>query len=141
MKQSIKPPAGGQQRETVLIVDDDPEWRSHLTGIVGRHYTVITACDGDEALRVVAESSVRVIILDVMMADGKNGFETICALKKNPKTSAIPVIMLSEINRLTGLDFSEDEMENYLGATPFAFLEKPVDAAALLKVIASAADL
>lgn len=124
--------------ETILVVDDDPEWRDYLCRIVGRKYPVIFAYGGDEALRIASHTDTKVIILDVMMAGGKDGLSTFCALKRNPATSGIPVIILSEVHQLMGLDFSADAMREHLGNAPFAFLEKPVSPEALIKMIETA---
>jgi putative two-component system response regulator len=126
--------------ETVLVVDDDAEWRNHLCRIVGREYPVIFAREGDEALRIASHTDTKVILLDVMMPEGQGGFETFCAFKKCTETKNIPIIMLSAVNHVSGLEFSSGNMERCLGDAPFAFLEKPSTPAILMKTIALAID-
>ena len=126
--------------ETVLVVDDDPEWRNHLCRIVGREYPVIFACGGDEALRIASHTDTKVIILDVMMADGRDGFSTFYALKNCLETKNIPVIMLSGVNQAADMQFSPGLMQQYLNNAPFAFLEKPSTPVKLMKTIELAID-
>lgn len=138
MLQSVKPVK--RRLETVLIVDDDLEWRNHLCRIVGREYPVIFACGGDEALRMASHMNARVIILDVMMADGRDGFATFYALKNCVETRKIPVIIFSEVNQALNMQFSSELMRQYLNDAPFAFIEKPSSPAKLMKTITLAID-
>jgi len=57
-------------------------------------YSVVTACDGEEAPRVVWAMLPDLIVLDILLPK-LGGREVLHALKNNPKTSFIPVIILS----------------------------------------------
>ena len=120
-----------QSKPTVLVVDDDPECLASARNALQNDYHVFQATDADEALRLLEKHIPSVIILDVMMPGKKDGFATFCDLKQDPRTSSIPVIMLTQVNELTKLEFSEREMERYLGESPAAFLEKPISDARL----------
>ena len=115
---------------TVLVVDDLPaNVRLLEVKLNAEYYDILTAKSGIEALEVVKTHSVDIILLDVMMPD-MDGFEACRHLKTNPKTSHIPVVMvtaLSEIkDRITGLEAGADD-----------FLTKPIDDVALFARIKS----
>ena len=83
--------------KTILVVDDDPEILSMLQArFEHRKYKVLTASDGKEALAVAKRSRPDLMILDVMMPS-KNGWEVARALKQDPITEGIKVVMLTAI--------------------------------------------
>lgn len=123
---------------TVLIVDDDADLLKYATLVLGKDYPVLSASNGADALRIAKSARPDVIVLDVMMAGGMDGFTTFCELKKNPETAHIKVLMLTEVNRITKLRFGADSMEDYLGEAPRAFLEKPINPDRLRSAVASA---
>lgn len=123
---------------TVLIVDDDPEFISSLFEVIGSEYPVLSATNGDDAIRKAGSFLPDIILLDVMMPGGKDGFSTFCELQRSPATAGIPVIMLSDVNRLSGLSFDENNMAQYLGKSPVAFLDKSITAERLLDEIRKA---
>lgn len=121
--------------KTVLVVDDDPDCLAFACTSIGKQYSVLCACNGEDALRAAENSKPDAIILDVMMPGGKDGFTTFCELRQNAETRHIPVVMLTEVNEIAETAFSSEEMKKYLGAAPSAFLEKPVSPERLLEEI------
>jgi CheY-like chemotaxis protein len=114
----------------VLIVDDDPEIVSMLSTRLGaRGYTVSTASDGTRALELARRERPDVVLLDVMMP-GKSGWEVARALKQDPVTQAIKIVMVSaigeQVNELTSPIYGAD-----------AHLDKPFEFEKLEKIIAS----
>jgi signal transduction histidine kinase/CheY-like chemotaxis protein len=100
---------------SVLIVDDDKELvdlvRIHLL-MVG-NFTVTCAYDGREAMEKVREQIPDLIILDILMPE-MDGFEVVQALKGDPRTRHVPVIIL------TAKDLTEKERESLqLGTTRY----------------------
>jgi serine phosphatase RsbU (regulator of sigma subunit) len=84
----------------VLVVDDEPFNVDYLQQeLEDAGYEVITAEDGQQALRQVAESSPRLVLLDIMMPR-MDGFEVLKLLKSDPQTADIPVIIISAANSL-----------------------------------------
>ena len=82
---------------TVLVVDDDPEILNVLQlRLSNRGYRVITAVDGNAALEVARRELPAIILLDVMMP-AKSGWEVVKALKHDPATADIKVVMVSAI--------------------------------------------
>jgi two-component system, cell cycle response regulator len=108
----------------VLVVDDVPVNRRLLEAkLSAEFYDVAMAGSGAEALAMAAQWSPDVILLDVMMPE-MDGFETCRALKGQPATAHIPVVMVTALidrsERVRGLEAGADD-----------FLSKPVDDATL----------
>ncbi len=79
------------ESRTILVVDDDPEIREVLRLLLtGEGYRVIEADSGDTALELL-NSSVDLVILDVMMP-GLNGYAACAEMRKN---SAVPILFLT----------------------------------------------
>jgi DNA-binding response OmpR family regulator len=82
-------------RRLVLVADDDEDIRSLVRyRLVGNGFEVVTAVNGEEALRLAAERSPDLAILDVMMPR-LDGFEVTRRLRADEATRAIPVILLT----------------------------------------------
>lgn len=80
---------------TVLLVDDQIELRSIHGAYLERHgYEVLTASDGESALRFVRERQPDIIFLDHSLR-GRTGLEIAQELKRNPETEHIPIFMLT----------------------------------------------
>ena len=116
----------GAEQKTVLIVDDDPDWRRSLSEVLSHHVPVRTASCAAQALGIARATPPAVIVLDVMMPGGMDGFRTFAELAKGPETRDIPVIFLSAVNSLMNVSFAPSTIRAQLGAEPAAFLEKPV---------------
>jgi len=82
----------------VLIVDDEEVIRKFLKIHLNKlGYEVVEAIDGEKAIEKVGEGKLDLIICDVMMPN-KNGWEVVREAKTNPKTSDIPIILLTAKN-------------------------------------------
>ena len=80
---------------TVLVVDDDPVIVKLLqVNFEMEGYTVLTASDGLEACEKAAAHLPAAVVMDVMMPR-MNGLEACAAMKADPATAAIPVVILS----------------------------------------------
>ena len=87
------------QPRRILLVEDDRFLRKAAeTTLKQQGYTVITAADGEEALRVARSAPPDLILLDVIMPK-LNGFQVLDALKKDPTTAHVPVIILSNLGQ------------------------------------------
>lgn len=79
----------------VLAVDDQPQIvRLIQLNLQKAGYEVVTAYDGDEALTQLRLHRPDLVILDVIMPK-RDGFEVLRAIKADPETRAIPVVMLT----------------------------------------------
>ena len=103
---------------TILVVDDDPDFVEIMrTILVSRGYRVITAANGAQALRQVAEAQPDLMILDINMPE-LNGLDFLKEFGKTPKAGKVPIIMLS-----THTEKEIQDQAMSLGAR--AFLTKP----------------
>ena len=125
-----------RRRKTVLVVDDDEIWVEFLCEALSVYRTVV-ATNGEDGVRMARTSLPAVIVLDVMMAGGMDGFSALCALRSDPLTAAIPVVMCTEVNAIAGTSFTSEALEEYLEAAPTVFVEKPVRPATILRQVAA----
>jgi len=80
---------------TVLIAEDNAEFREFLAGELSQKYHVLQAANGREALQTVRDNlAVNLIVSDVMMPE-MDGAELCRSLKADVKTSHLPVILLT----------------------------------------------
>lgn len=94
----------------ILVVDDDRELRALLSGYLQQHgYRASVAADGFEMRRVLGETHVDLVVLDVMMP-GVDGL-TLC--RELRKVSLLPIILLTALDdaeeRITGIDAGADD--------------------------------
>jgi CheY-like chemotaxis protein len=115
----------------VLVVDDNEQnlelllaYMEDLPGV-----TLLSASDGEEALRVVAKSHPDLILLDVMMPR-MSGFEVCKRLKDNKKTREIPIVMVTALNE-------QADIEKGAESGCDDFLTKPVNRMELLTRVKS----
>ena len=86
---------------SILVVDDDPEIVTLLsTRLSRRGYKISTASDGTRALELVKKEMPDLVLLDVMMP-GKSGWEVARALKQDPATQAVKIMMVTAIGEKT----------------------------------------
>jgi len=108
------------EKNSVLVVDDEKSNLMVLSSILSPEYTVYMTKNGATALEMADKYTPDIILLDVLMPD-MSGFEVLSSLKASDKTQNIPVIFI------TGLDSVEDEEKGYdLGAADF--IRKPFSA-------------
>ena len=120
---------------TILVVDDDADWRKSLCKTLVSSYCVQTAANGADALVLARKIRPALIILDVMMPGGMDGFTALCELQKDSNTRLIPVIIFSEVNALSGMEFSVQVLKEHLAVAPAAIIEKPASPEALLAAV------
>jgi two-component system alkaline phosphatase synthesis response regulator PhoP len=100
-------------KEKILIVDDEKDIIKMLEyNLKKEGFRTVSACDGEEALDLVKEEHPDIIILDLMLP-GIDGLEVCKILKKELKTSLIPIIMLTaksqETDKIVGLELGADD--------------------------------
>lgn len=102
---------------TILITEDDDEVRGFLERELSLHFKIRTAANGKEALRVLEEEEISLVVSDVMMPE-MNGFELCRTIKSQLPFSHIPVILLTALT---------DERQRIFGITGGAddYIQKP----------------
>ncbi len=113
-------------REAAILVVDDNEAviAAFQRYLADYNYQVIGATVGSEALRLARETDPAAITLDIMIPT-QDGWEILQALKSDPVTQHIPVIICSAL--------ADPDLARSLGA--FAFLRKPISQVGLLEVL------
>ncbi|MEK0084754.1 PAS domain S-box protein [Benzoatithermus flavus] len=123
------PAAKGVERARVLLADDNADMRDYVRRLLSTRYEVVTVSDGRAALAAVRTSRPDLVITDVMMPH-LDGFGVVKALRADPETRDLPVIMLSaragEEASIEGLEAGADD-----------YLVKPFSARELLARIAA----
>jgi DNA-binding response OmpR family regulator len=100
-------------RGKVLVVDDE-EYIQHILNFSfgAEGYEVITAADGEEAVKKARHEKPDIIVLDIMMPK-MDGYEACKKLKTDPQTKGIPVILLTakgrDIDRKLGSEAGADD--------------------------------
>ena len=97
------------EKDSILVVDDNSNILELLTDALSyAGFKVEVATDGECAIQYLHDTSVSLILLDVMMP-GIDGFETCRQILQNSKTQNIPIIFMSAIsnpdNKVKGLEF------------------------------------
>ncbi|MDO3700607.1 SpoIIE family protein phosphatase [Micromonospora sp. C28SCA-DRY-2] len=86
---SAGPPAG-----RILLADDNADLREHVTRLLSPTWEVVAVTDGVEALRRAMESPFDLVLTDVMMPR-LDGFGLVAALRADPRTRYVPIVLLS----------------------------------------------
>jgi CheY-like chemotaxis protein len=119
-------------KATILIVDDDRDYTEATKMILeNASYTVETANTREEAMEKLEELVPDLIILDMMMQKGAEGFTLSRVFKKKPALAGTPILVCTSITDQTGYRFLGDPRhEKFFPVEDI--LEKPVVAAKLL---------
>ena len=108
----------------ILFADDNADMREYVGNLLGLHYEVTVVADGEAALQEALAQKFDLILSDIMMPK-LDGFQLTQALRKNPQTKWLPIILLSaragEEARIEGLAQGADD-----------YLVKPFSAKELL---------
>jgi two-component system phosphate regulon response regulator PhoB len=133
----------------ILIVDDEPDIITFVGAVLEENgYASLSAKDGVEGLEVLRKERPDLVLLDLMMPK-KSGITMFQELRKDPTMSDIPVVIVTGISDVTGVDFrnfmykqplqDEKKFVETTGLTkytiPDGYIEKPIDPDELIKVI------
>jgi len=115
---------GGADRPRVLVADDNADMRQYIATLLSEHFQVETVADGEAALQAALARPPRLVLTDVMMPK-LSGFGLLQALRADPRTRSLPIVLLSaragEESRIEGMEAGADD-----------YLVKPFSARELL---------
>ena len=120
---------------TILIIDDDPDFVAVTKAILEtKQYNVQFAHEPDKGFEKMEQQVPDVLILDVMMGKGADGFVMARKIRKDPRFDKMPILMLTSMSEQTGFNFPGDKrihskflpVDDYIekGIAPHELLEK-----------------
>ena len=121
-------------KKYVLLVEDEPDLNQTVAfNLDSEGYSVESAFNGKEALKLIEEKTPDLILLDLMLPD-MSGLEICRILRSSKKTKNIPIMMVTakgeEIDRIVGFELGADD---YI-VKPFSIREFMLRVAAMLKL-------
>lgn len=100
------------RNDSVLVVEDNTDLRNFISSVLGREFTVMTANNGEEALKLALRIVPSLVLSDLMMPR-MDGIELTEKMKMDERTSHIPIILLTAKDepqsRLAGLKTGADD--------------------------------
>jgi signal transduction histidine kinase len=106
------PTSIGAPGARVLLADDNADMREYLRRLLGRYWSIEAVADGAAALEAARREPPDLVLTDVMMP-GVDGFALLRALRAEPRTRTVPVLLLSaragEESRVEGLEAGADD--------------------------------
>ena len=119
----------------ILIADDEQDCIDFVReALADTPHEVISAMDGEEALKVAREQCPQVIILDIQMPK-RTGFEVFAELRADEKLRSVPVIMLTAVTERTGIKFSGRDVGEFMDSEPEVYMDKPIEPVVLKQTI------
>jgi len=108
----------------ILIAEDNAVNRELLRELLEmRGYTVVEACDGEEALRMIEQTQPDLLLLDIGMPL-LDGFGVVSKIRENPQMAALPVVAVTAYAM-------QGDREKILNSKFDGYLSKPVNARSL----------
>lgn len=119
--------------EKILVIEDEPDIAKLVSyNLAQERFRVVTADDGEQALRIIEREKPDLVVLDLMLP-GLSGIELCKILRGRADTSKLPILMLTakagEADRVLGLELGADD---YL-AKPFSPREMVARVRAILR--------
>ena len=117
-------------RRTILLADDSPTIRRLVTQtFADGDFEIVSVNNGEAAIKTFEEMRPSVVLADIYMP-GKNGYEVCSYIRKHPKLSATPVVLL-----VGAFDAFDEDTAKQAGAT--ANITKPFEPGALIELVMS----
>jgi CheY-like chemotaxis protein len=120
---------------TILIIDDDPDFVTVTKEILEtKQYDVRFAYDSEDGLAKLEEEIPDVLILDVMMGKGAEGFVVARKIRKDSRFDRMPILMVTSMTEQTGFTFpGEGKHPQFLPVDEY--IEKGIEPQVLLEKI------
>ncbi len=114
------------ERQKILVVDDDVDLCDSLKVVLEQAgYDTRTATSRAEGMEKIRTHLPDLVILDVMMETWQDGFEMSRDLKKDPRLKDTPILMLTSIEEITGVEL-KSSVGDPVWLPVDRFLDKPV---------------
>jgi len=118
----------------ILIIDDDRDFVTTVEMILSAHgFETEAATTPEEGLDKVLSTDPDLVILDVMMPTGYEGFEVARAIREKHKLVNLPVLMLTSIHGAKQVPYRFAPDEHYLPVD--SFVDKPIEPEQLVETI------
>lgn len=90
--------ADGSKKVVLIVEDDENLLRALSEKLKGLEYEVVQAKTGQQGMNRAKSLPPNLILLDIMLPGGMNGFDVLEYLKKNPDLKSVPVIVLTNLD-------------------------------------------
>jgi CheY-like chemotaxis protein len=120
---------------SILVIDDDPDF-VEVTKVIleTKQYQVKSAGNPEEGWSSLEEEVPDLLILDIMMGKGAEGFIMARKIRKDPRYAKMPILMLTSMREQTGFDFPGERIhEKFLPVDDY--VEKGIEPKILLEKI------
>ena len=108
----------------ILITDDQLEVRDLVeVTLSGKDTVIFKASNGSDAVKIASEEKPDLILMDIMMPGGINGFEATRLIKSNPDTASCVIIILSAKGQQVDMDRGKEAGADYYFVKPFSPLD------------------
>lgn len=115
------PRAAPRNATTVLVIDDEPDMRRYLAGILADQYRVLKARDGAEGLALARREKPELVLVDLMMPV-MNGWEVCAALKREAEGAPKVVVITARTDEMAKIAALKQGADDFL-SKPFSTLE------------------
>jgi two-component system alkaline phosphatase synthesis response regulator PhoP len=118
----------------ILVIDDDPDFLYAVQMVLeGEAFDVDTATTPEEGLSKVKSAEPDLVILDVLMPTGYEGFEVARAIREEHNLITLPILMLTNVHNVKQVPYRFAPNEDYLPVD--IFLDKPIEPELLVDTI------
>ncbi len=119
--------------KNVLIIDDDVDFTDSVSTLLRlAGHQVACAQEADQGVAMAGAQKPDVVLCDVMMKERTDGFFAVQRLRRTPGLEHTRIVVISSVYEVLP-QFQIEPTRNWLGHD--VFLQKPIDAAALLRVV------
>ncbi len=118
----------------VLVVDDDPDFQEvHRVVLESRGFEVSAAYTAEEGLEKIRDEEPDLVILDVMLPDGYEGFEVARHVREELGLRDLPILILTSIHARKQVSYRFAPDDDWIPVD--VFLDKPVEPAMLVNKV------
>jgi CheY-like chemotaxis protein len=118
----------------ILVIDDDPDFLYAVqTVLEGAGFEVETATTPEGGLSKVQSSDPDLVVLDVLMPSGYEGFEVARTIREELNITELPILILTAVHDVKKVPYRFAPDKDYLPVD--VFLDKPIDLESLVEII------